>query len=173
MTMDRGYPPFPQKLFDALYADPPQSYETVVSQLSSEEKKRLVALAPAFKELVSAVEAGVIDEIIAGSTDYEDIFKLVRARKRSKLTEEGLTELVQKFGIHWHEVGQKPNPLAHQYDTGKAKTALLTDGMTQSEADGWMTRHSEKPLGEIVLGMKDDKRAEVHPLEVALERGSK
>lgn len=128
--------------------------------LSNSQKLKVALWAPLIKEFITACQKSIEEEIINGSKDYEEHFKLVKARTQRKLTElaedpisSPLLDYLDEdeiFNKKVKGIGELEKHLKNKI--GKKQAGEVINAIT------------EKPEGALTIAPISDKRVAVENL---------
>lgn len=127
--------------------------------LTTDQKIQIVNHIDMIKSFILAVENQVKLEVDHGSTDYDEVFKLVRKQTRRKFTDDAIDPLFSELLDHLDE----EDVFIKKIETITNITARLKKKYGKERADEIMNDVTTKPDGDVVLAKLTDKRKAVQP----------
>ena len=127
--------------------------------MTPEQKSFIAKNAKMITDFIKAVESSVTGEMVKGSEDYEEDFKLVRKTTRRKLYDEALDPIASPLFDHLKEeelYESKPISLTEIEKKLKKKIGA-------KDAKSVMEEVAFKPEGELVMAPISDNRKAVAP----------
>ena len=128
-----------------------------LAELTTSQKSNIVTHAKAIKAFMDAVEKQIHLEISEGSTEYENVFKLVRKQTRRKFTEEAIDPDFSPL----IDVLDHSEIFAFKMETlGNIERALKAE-LGNAAAKEFLIDLVVKPEGDLTLALITDKRIAV------------